>query len=187
MEQPITETQKQIGALMHGSTFLKYFFPLGNFFAPLVLWTIHKENTFLDHHGKQAINFQLSVFVYALGIALLSLPFVAIYASDFVGLIETLDNARQVQSHEITNLTSYVVLIMVFAFLFLGLFLFELYYVITATIQASKGMYFKYPFCIQFITTMDAPSQASDTNISEDIQQGNSTETEEDLSKKPTS
>jgi uncharacterized Tic20 family protein len=175
MEQTTTETHKQIGALMHGSTFLKYFFPLGNFFAPLLLWTLHKEKPFLDHHGKQAINFQLSVFVYALAIALLSLPFVAIYASDFVGLIETLDNARHIRSYEVSNISSYVILIMVFAFLFLGLFLFELYYVITATINASKGIYFKYPLCIPFINTNETPSEILDTNISE-----------EDISENPT-
>ena len=169
MDQSITETQKQVGALMHGSTFLKYFFPLGNFFSPLLLWTIHKEKAFLDHHGRQALNFQLSIFVYALGIALLSLPFVAIFASDFIGLIETLDHARHVRAPEIENLSSYIVLIMVFALLFLGLFLFELYFVITATIKASKGVYFKYPFCIQFITTTETDSHETKTISEEEI------------------
>jgi hypothetical protein len=167
MEKKTTETHTQIGALMHGSTFLKYFFPLGNFFAPLLLWTLHKEILFLDYHGKQAINFQLSVFVYALAIALLSLPFIAIYASDFVGLIEALDNARHVRSYAISNITSCVILIMVFVILYLGLFLFELYYVITATINASKGIYFKYPLCIPFINTNKTPLEILETKISE--------------------
>lgn len=148
----MTENNKNIGAIMHGSTFLKYCFPLANFFAPLLLWTLHKEKSFLDHHGKQALNFQLSILVYACGIGLLSLPFVAIFASDFIGLIETLDNTSyDYSSFLLGNLGGYITLLFVFGMLFIGLFIFELYYVITATIKASKGDYFKYPLCISFI------------------------------------
>jgi hypothetical protein len=180
MEQSITETHKNVGAIMHGSTFLKYFFPLGNFFAPLLLWTLHKENPYLNHHGKQVINFQLSVFVYAICIALLSLPFVAMYASDFIGLVESLENASNVHAYHVSNITSYVVLVMVFGFLFLGLFLLELYYVITGTIKASKGEPFSYPLCIQFINdeniTEIPEEKTNDDPI--DISKENQTESE---------
>ncbi|MFT7071374.1 DUF4870 domain-containing protein [Patiriisocius sp. Uisw_017] len=153
MEESITESNKNVAAIMHGSTFLKYFFPLGNFFAPLLLWTLHKDKPFLNYHGKQALNFQLSILVYALGIGILSLPFVAIFASDFVGLAETLEGASHYDhSGILPHLGGYLTLLFVFAMLFIGLFLFELYYVITATIKASKGAYFKYPLCIQFIS-----------------------------------
>ena len=172
MEQSTTENNKNIGAIMHGSTFLKYCFPFANFFAPLLLWTLHKEKPFLDYHGKQVINFQLSILVYAFGIGLLSLPFVAIFASDFIGLIDTIDNSSyNDNNYALGNLGGYITLLFVFGMLFLGLFLFELYYVITATIKASKGEYFKYPLCIPFIpneTNTNQPEILTDEIISEE-------------------
>lgn len=156
MEQSITENQKNIGAFIHASTFLKYFFPFANFFAPLLLWTLHKEKRFLDHHGREALNFQLSVFIYALGIALLSVPFIAIFATDFISLIETLERATDEQAiSHFSNLGGYIALFVIFGLLLFGLFLFELYYVITGTISASKGENFTYPLSIKFITTSD--------------------------------
>ncbi len=120
------KSNKNVAAIMHGSTFLKYFFPLGNFFAPLLLWTLHKDKPFLNYHGKQALNFQLSILVYALGIGILSLPFVAIFASDFVGLAETLEGASHYDhSGILPHLGGYLTLLFVFAMLFIGLFLFQ--------------------------------------------------------------
>ena len=166
MEQSITENTKNIGALMHGSIFLKYCFPLANFFTPLLLWTLNKEKPFLDHHGKESINFQLSVLVYAFGIGLLSLPFVAIFASDFIGLFESIDNSHyDNNSILLGNMGGYITLLFVFGMLFLGLFLFELYYVITATIKASKGEHFKYPLCISFIPSESNHDSTTETKI----------------------
>lgn len=152
MNESITENQKNVGAIMHAATFAKYIFPLGNFVAPLVLWTIHKDKPFLDHHGKQALNFQLSILVYALGLGLLSVPFVAIFAADFVGLLDSLNGITNYHQGSSSNIAGYIILFIVFALLFFGLFLFELYYVIIGAIAASKGEYFTYPLCIKFIT-----------------------------------
>ncbi|GEQ86227.1 hypothetical protein ULMS_17350 [Patiriisocius marinistellae] len=181
MEQSITDNQKNLGAFIHASTFLKYFFPLANFFAPLLLWTLHKEKRFLDHHGREALNFQLSIFIYALGIALLSLPFIAIFATDFISLVETIDRATDNHTmRHISNLGGYIALFAIFGLLLFGLFLFELYYVIMGTISASKGEQFKYPLSIKFITASETEQfenepqdetfeeNNSDSNISEE-------------------
>ena len=41
--------------------------PFGNLLGPLIIWQI-KRNEFpsVDEHGKEAVNFQLSVFIYLL-------------------------------------------------------------------------------------------------------------------------
>jgi Uncharacterized protein conserved in bacteria len=57
METTVSENQKNVGALIHLSTFLKYFIPFANFFAPLLLWTLNKEKEFVDNHGKQPLIF----------------------------------------------------------------------------------------------------------------------------------
>lgn len=51
--------KKTLLVLIHISTFAKYLFPFGNFILPLVLWTSNKnDSAFVDHNGKQALNFQ---------------------------------------------------------------------------------------------------------------------------------
>jgi uncharacterized protein len=56
--------QKNIATFIHLSTFSRFIIPLGNFIGPVILWIANKEKSeFIDNHGKQAINFQLSVLL----------------------------------------------------------------------------------------------------------------------------
>jgi len=150
----ISENEKNVGALIHLSTFLKYFFPFANFFAPLLLWSFNKDKPFIDAHGKQAINFQLSILLYILIIGLICLPFIVIFAADFISLIDVIDHTvHEIRFQEIKNLSGYFLLFGLVALLLFGLFVLELYAVINATIHASKGELYKYPLCIPFIST----------------------------------
>ncbi len=154
MDTTITENQKNIAALTHLSTFSKYFFPFGNFLAPLLLWTLNKEKPFVDEHGRQAINFQLSIFLYTIFIGIICLPFVVIFASDFVGLVDAIDHTvGHVSIQEIKNLSGFILVFSLAILLLFGLFVFELYAVISATMHAAKGKFYKYPLCISFIKT----------------------------------
>ncbi|HPE83017.1 MAG: DUF4870 domain-containing protein [Aequorivita sp.] len=160
METTISENQKNVSAFIHLSTFLKYFFPFANFIAPLLIWTFNKEKTFVDEHGKQAINFQLSVLVYTILIGLICLPFFIVFATDFISLIETIDrNAGEFSVNNIQNLSGYILLFGLAILLLLGLFIFELYAVINASIHASRGKLYNYPLCIPFIKTNLNPIQ----------------------------
>ena len=68
--------QKNIATFIHLSTFSRFIIPFGNFIGPIVLWVANKEKSeFVDTHGKQAINFQMSILLYAIIIGLLSVPF----------------------------------------------------------------------------------------------------------------
>ncbi|MEM0517079.1 DUF4870 domain-containing protein [Aequorivita flava] len=154
METTITENQKNTGAFIHLSTFLKYFFPFANYIAPLLIWTFNKDKVFVDEHGKQAINFQLSTMVYTLLIALICLPFVIIFATDIIMLIENIDrNGGEFTINNIKNISGYLLLFGIAILLFFTLFVFELYAVITASIFASRGQLYQYPLCIPFIKT----------------------------------
>ena len=56
----ITTHQRNIATFIHLSTFTRFIFPFGNFIAPIVLWSLNKDKSdYIDHHGKQAINFQI--------------------------------------------------------------------------------------------------------------------------------
>ena len=152
METNPSENHKNVASLIHLSTFTKYFFPFGNFITPLLLWTLNKEKKFVDEHGRQALNFQLSIFLYTLAIGIICLPFFVVFATNFVSLIETIDHhMHEITFNEITNLSGYLILFFVAAVFLLGLFVFELYAVITATIHANRGAYYQYPLSISFI------------------------------------
>ncbi len=122
METTISENQKNVSAFIHLSTFLKYFFPFGNFIAPLLIWTFNKEKAFVDEHGKQAINFQLSVLIYTILIGLICLPFFIIFATDFISLIETIDhNAGEFSVNNIQNLSRIHIIVRIGHFIAFGI------------------------------------------------------------------
>ncbi len=152
METNPSENHKNIAALIHLSTFSKFFFPFGNFIVPLLLWGTNKEKPFVNEHGRQAVNFQLSLFLYVIVIGLICLPFIIAFASNFVSLAEVIhQHSHQVSFNEIQNLSGYLTLFFVAVVLLLGLFVFELYTVITATVHASRGELYRYPLSISFI------------------------------------
>lgn len=46
--------------------------PLGNIIGPLVVWLIKREDDpFIDHNGKESLNFQISMTIYGLVAGLL--------------------------------------------------------------------------------------------------------------------
>ena len=50
----------------HLSAFAGFIIPLGNIIAPLVIWLIKRaESPFIDDQGKEALNFQISMIIYA--------------------------------------------------------------------------------------------------------------------------
>jgi uncharacterized Tic20 family protein len=53
--------------LCHLSALAGYFFPLGNILGPLLIWLFKKDHyPMVDVHGKEALNFQISISIYAL-------------------------------------------------------------------------------------------------------------------------
>lgn len=59
-----TNEERTIAAILHAITFVTAFI------GPLVIWLVKKdESRFVDHHGKEVLNFHITVF----GISLLSM------------------------------------------------------------------------------------------------------------------
>ncbi len=165
MEPNLTENTKQVAAVIHLSTFTKFFFPLGNFLAPLLLWTVNKNKAFINEHGRQAINFQLSILLYTVLIGIICLPFFVMFAPDFVELVDAIDHHVQHNSiNSMAELSGYFILFFVAAVVLLSLFIFELYAVITATVQANRGELYKYPLSIPFIKSVS--EETGDVNQS---------------------
>jgi len=46
---------------------LAFFIPFGSILGPLIVWLIKKDEfPFVDDQGKEALNFQISIFIYEL-------------------------------------------------------------------------------------------------------------------------
>jgi len=63
------------GMLCHATALIGIIgIPFGNIAGPLIIWLLKKNtNTFVDEQGKESLNFQLSMTIYALFAALLFL------------------------------------------------------------------------------------------------------------------
>ena len=59
---------------------------LSGIIAPLIVWQVKKdEHPFIDEHGKEALNFQLSIAMYAMiGVALCFITCVGVVLIPFV-------------------------------------------------------------------------------------------------------
>ncbi len=182
----LSKNDKSLGMAIHLSTFLKYFFPFGNFIGPLILWTTNKEKAYIDHHGREALNFQLSLLLYGVIIGVICLPFIFFYAGDFISVLEHLDDAfDRSRSVSVQNLSGYLIVIFIAVIVTLGIFIFEVWAVITAAMKASNGQEFRYPFSIRFIkleepiATQAAQQPETDTTDSSEEQSNNSSENEQ--------
>lgn len=82
-EEPVEPQGKEdytMGMLCHLVTFLGYVgVPFGNIVGPLVIWLMKKDqDAFVDETGKEVLNFQISVTIYAIVCGLLFLVFIGI-------------------------------------------------------------------------------------------------------------
>jgi uncharacterized Tic20 family protein len=87
----LTENDKTMGMICHLAAFAGVVvpFPFVNIIGPLVVWVTQKDKSpFIDYHGKESLNFQITVAI-AVTVAFLSLflligfvllPAVSIYA-----------------------------------------------------------------------------------------------------------
>lgn len=80
MDTSLSKDERLWGMLCHISAFAFFVFPaFGNILGPLIIWLIKKEEyPFVDEQGKEALNFQISITIYSLAAALLSIILIGI-------------------------------------------------------------------------------------------------------------
>ncbi|MBE7632969.1 DUF4870 domain-containing protein [Tenacibaculum finnmarkense genomovar ulcerans] len=138
--------------LIHLSAFTGYFFPLGNIIAPLILWQVFKSDTlFLNNHGKEAVNFNLS---YTLYLFITSTVFFLFLSLFFFGNV-IIDIYNKPSFNFDTNHTYFsifsIIGLFISGFLMLTIFISSIALIIIASIKANKGEEYQYPFSIKFI------------------------------------
>lgn len=103
-------------ALCHASALLGVFihFP-GHLLGPLIVWLVKRgDSPEIDSHGKEALNFQISMLIYNAVAAMFCLVLIGFF---FLAILWVLNAV----------------------------------FVIIASIQASEGKFYRYPFTIRFI------------------------------------
>ncbi len=95
---------------------------LGWLLGPLIVWLIKRNDSlFINEHGKEAVNFQISMHLYAL------LAGVVALVTCGVGLLIAIP-------------------------MWVALAIVDIICPILGAIQASNGMYYRYPLSIRFIS-----------------------------------
>ena len=73
----ITNRDKNLGVLSHLAGFVMLF-GIPSLFGPLVVWLFNRNNDHVEYHAREALNFNISVTLYAIVSALLILVVVGI-------------------------------------------------------------------------------------------------------------
>ena len=127
MQQQVVTKDRTWEMLAHLSALAMFVLPaFGNMIGPLVVWLLKREDPAVDAHGKEALNFQLSLWLYLVGATVTTLVLTLFIIGIFL----------------------WPLLIGAFAFWHL----FDAIMVIIAAVKASNGQFFRYPLTIRFFT-----------------------------------
>lgn len=77
---------QQWGMIAHLSALTGFLIPFGNLIGPLVVWQLKKENPFVEDQAKEALNFQITVFIAVLVCLLLSIIAIGMLLLPIVGI-----------------------------------------------------------------------------------------------------
>jgi len=92
--------------------------------GPLLVWLLKRDHPFVDHHGKEALNFNLSVLVYAVVLTVIAVPIG--FVTFGIGLIPI-------------GIVIAVIAVLWFVFPAVG------------AVKASNGEGYRYPMTIRFV------------------------------------
>ncbi len=148
-----SSNNRTLAAVTHLSTLSQYFFPFGNFILPIVIWSIAKnKSNFADHHGRQTINFQLSILLYGIVLAAIAIPLLLVSIFKDIPLNALInDNDILITNFSAGNFTGIAVVAIMAVILFGALKVFEFFLVINAAVKAANGELYQYPLTIPFI------------------------------------
>ena len=96
---------RQLIVLTHLSQLITLVIGFGSLILPLILWMTNKEKVYqMDEHGKNIVNFQLSILIYSIIciplILLLGLGILGLIALAFIAIIFPIINAIKASNGE---------------------------------------------------------------------------------------
>jgi uncharacterized protein len=131
---PLVRPSRTWEVLCHVAALSAYIgVPLGNVFGPLIVWLMKKaESSEVDEHGREALNFQISVCIYLAILAVLGF-------FTFLGTMVPLLGLLGVP----------VMFLLGMAGIALGIA--NVVLIIVAAVKASNGESFRYPLNLRLI------------------------------------
>jgi uncharacterized Tic20 family protein len=148
-----TTTEKNTATFTHLSALTQYFIPFGNYIFPILIWTSKKDKSeFVDFHGKQILNFQLSLLLYSLTLIMIAVPI-------FIFTVFSNISFNSMMNHHDFVFTDFsfgdnigiITVGLVAVLLFILLKVAEFFLIIYAAIKTSNGEKYQYPLTIPFI------------------------------------
>ncbi|MEJ1223706.1 DUF4870 domain-containing protein [Sediminicola sp. 1XM1-17] len=156
MTDTLTKHERNLSAFIHASVFSRYLIPFGNIILPLILWSINKKQyKFVDYNGKQVLNFQISLLLYAMILGVLSVPFLFgsfpnIFEAGNV-LFGASDGFRWHFDSDNFNSFHGLFPFGIAALAQGAIVVINIVYSILGTIRTNEGQTFKYPISINFL------------------------------------
>ncbi|QBN19897.1 DUF4870 domain-containing protein [Flavobacterium nackdongense] len=148
-----TTNNKNLATFTHLSTLSQYCIPFGNYIFPLLIWSTNRDKSeFIDYNGKQALNFQLSIFLYSLVLAMIAIPIILITIFNNVPLETVINDGDFMENHlSVENITGIVIVAIIAILLFVGMKVAEFFLIIYASVKTSNGEKYNYPLTIPFL------------------------------------
>ena len=148
-----TNNAKNTAALIHLSTLSQYIIPFGNYILPIVIWSTTKDKSeFVNSQGKQAINFQISLFLYSLILLMIAIPIFLFSIFHNVSMEAVLNSEDWVfKNFNLGNISGIVAVAIIAVMIFGLLKVAEFFLIIYASVKSSNGENFKYPLTIPFL------------------------------------
>jgi len=130
---------KNIAVLCHITGFIGgWIFPFMNILAPLIIWLFNRKKEMVDRHGREAIRFQISKFVY-LVILGFCMAISLLVAGDAM--------ARYFVVQTIMGVVLFILSI-IGAIVLMGC---EIFFIFKAVKAASEGKDYRYPISIRML------------------------------------
>ncbi|MFH0736750.1 MAG: DUF4870 domain-containing protein [bacterium] len=88
MNNSPSKEERQWAMFCHLAGLAGFVIPFGNIIGPLVLWMLKKdESSYIDFHGKEAVNFQISITIYIVISIVLIILLVGILFLIIIGIL----------------------------------------------------------------------------------------------------
>lgn len=85
----LNSDERNFAVLSHIGTIAGYLFGLGHIIVPLVIWLTKKDSSeFIAHHAKESLNFQISMTLWFMGCALLTIVLIGIVGFAILGIVD---------------------------------------------------------------------------------------------------
>jgi len=146
-QEVLSNSEKSNSLLIHLSALASLVVPFGSIILPLILWqSMKNDSKFVDHHGKEAVNFNLSFFLYNIIIVLVLIGTVLGTVFSGIAAEQSSGNPEDVMAI-LFSTGGFIIALILIVLLSIG----KLIMLIIAGIRANDGEWYKYPMTIHFI------------------------------------